>query len=153
MPRWPRKCIKSVSIVSSDERSATSSSAHERLVGSGCTLHVDTFFYLAGLGNLEAGAGAICFFGFRHGMKGNGLACYYCTKIAPHGPKPAHLLSSGLICHAEAVEAHDGQDAQPHGQRLLGPESTRDGRASKDERGEQAELDAIGLAVADTEST
>jgi hypothetical protein len=55
--------------------------------------------------------------------------------------------------HAKVVQPHQREHAEPDGQRLARADCARDRGAGEHDGGEQGELHAVGLAVADAEAT
>lgn len=61
-----------------------------------------------------------------------------------HRPLPSQLLAVGV---AKGKHAKGGQDTEQDGDGLLQANGAGNGRAAEDDGGEEAQLDAVGLAV------
>lgn len=61
-----------------------------------------------------------------------------------HSPLPSQLLAVRV---AKGEHAKGGQDAEEDGDGLLEADGAGNGRAAEDDGGEEAQLDAVGLAI------
>lgn len=60
------------------------------------------------------------------------------------------ILQTLAVGIAKGQEAERRQDAEHDGHGFPEPDGARDGRAAEDDGGQQAQLDAVGLAVLDS---